>query len=243
MMHRALGSPVGKEDGKRKRRAAGGAADSEGAEGGRGGDGERADDEAMEGTGGRDQDDDVVNEDGDVEENARRKKWTRLLLRELYDLGFRESAECLEREAGVQLRSDAMKALEAAVRARQWDTALALVAGADGGGGSKLSMKSAEAAREVSLLLLRRKYIDCLVKRDLRSALRTFQNEILPAHALTEDEIKQLAVLLMCTEAEQVEQLAQMPWKEVDLLASIEQLVSPEEIIPEGALQVKGLTC
>lgn len=236
---------LGTEDSKRKRGAVGGAADGEGAGGGAG---ERADDVSMEGAGGCDQAD-AVNGIGDAEESARRKKWTRLLLRELYDLGFRASAERLEREAGVQLRSDAMKALEAAVRARQWDAALALVAGAGGRGGGgdggvpELSMKSTEAAKEASLLLLRRKYIDFLMKRDLRAALRTFQSEILPAHALTEDETKQLAVLLMCTEGEQVEQLAQMPWKEADLLASIEQLVSPEEVIPEGALQVKGLTC
>lgn len=228
---------LGKEDGKRKRSASGGGEDGGGADADRfrvvGGAGD-----VMEGKAGAPGGGEGGRRDGEeADGGARRKKWTRLLLRELYDLGFRTSAECLEREAGVQLRSDAMKALEAHVRACEWDAALALVAGANSS--LKLSMKSTEAAREAALLLLRRKYIDFLMKRELRSALQTFQNEIMPAHALTEDETKQLAVLLLCTEAKQVEQLAQMPWKEAELLASIERLVSPEEIIPEGALQVR----
>lgn len=168
----------------------------------------------------------------------KRKKWTRLLLRELYDLGYRSSAECLEREASVQLRSDAMKALEAHVRALEWDAALAMVTGTQKDD-RELSMKSPAAAREAALLLLRRKYIDFLMKRELRAALQTFQQEILPVYSLSEEETKQLAILLLCTESGQLEQLASIPWKEADLLAQIEQLVSPDEIIPEGALQVR----
>src|SRR5688572_12898632 len=41
-----------------------------------------------------------------------KRKWTRLLLRELYDLGYSDSAAALEHEARVQLRTDAMKQLQ-----------------------------------------------------------------------------------------------------------------------------------
>ncbi|RLN57393.1 hypothetical protein BBJ28_00002695 [Nothophytophthora sp. Chile5] len=166
----------------------------------------------------------------------KQKKWARLLLRELYDLGYRDAAASLEREAAVQLCSFAMERFQEHVRGQEWDLALQLVVPGDGS--DKLRMRSAQATREAALLLLQRKYIDLLLRKEVSAALRTFQEEILPVYAPSEEEVKQLAELLLCKVAEEMAERAQMPWKDEDLRARIECLVSPDEIIPEGVLRV-----
>ncbi|KAL4146406.1 hypothetical protein PRNP1_012270 [Phytophthora ramorum] len=162
----------------------------------------------------------------------KRQKWVRLLLRELYDCGFPEAAATLEREASVQLCSNGMKALQTSVLNGQWDAALQLVSKPD-----TLKMKSPLAAREAALLLLQRKFIDFVLQKELTRALQTFQEEILPVYRPSEQEVTQLAELLLCRDAEELKQKAKMIWQDQELQDRIEQLVSAEEIIPHGALR------
>lgn len=114
----------------------------------------------------------------------KKRKWTRLLLRELYDLGYSTSAAALEQEAQVQLRSDAMKQLQKCVEARDWDEALRLVGSTSDADppAAAVHMRSPQAAREASLLLLKRKFLDLLVHEQLRAALFTLHREILPVY-------------------------------------------------------------
>lgn len=117
----------------------------------------------------------------------KKRKWTRLLLRELYDLGYSTSAAALEQEAQVQLRSDAMKQLQKCVEARDWDEALRLIGSTSdtdppASSSATVHMRSPQAAREASLLLLKRKFLDLLVHEQLRAALSTLHREILPVH-------------------------------------------------------------
>ncbi|KAG7396405.1 Dipeptidyl peptidase 2 [Phytophthora boehmeriae] len=175
----------------------------------------------------------IVSSGNFVSTQNKRVKWARLLLRELYDLGFRDAAAALEREAAVQLCSPAMKRFQTLVSAQKWDSALELVTRKDG----KLQMKSIQATREAGLLLLQRKYIELLLKSEVKDALKTFQEEILPVYNPSEKEVKQLAELLLCQSVDEMKERAQMPWQDDQLRARIEGLVSPEEIIPEGALR------
>ncbi|KUF79860.1 WD repeat-containing protein 26 [Phytophthora nicotianae] len=177
--------------------------------------------------------------DGSTDPNPpqrKRNKWARLLLRELYDLGFNDAAAALEREACVQLRSSVMKKLQNLVASRQWDEALQLVM-KTGDEREQLQMKSTLAAREAALLLLQRKFIDFLLLKQLPEALRTFQEEILPLCEPSEAEVKQLAELLLCRDADEMKQRTSRPWQDDELQLKLEELVSPEEIIPEGALR------
>ncbi|ETL81752.1 hypothetical protein L917_17978 [Phytophthora nicotianae] len=177
--------------------------------------------------------------DGSTDPNSpqrKRNKWARLLLRELYDLGFNDAAAALEREACVQLRSSVMKKLQNLVASRQWDEALQLVM-KTGDEREQLQMKSTLAAREAALLLLQRKFIDFLLLKQLPEALRTFQEEILPLCEPSEAEVKQLAELLLCRDADEMKQRTSRPWQDDELQLKLEELVSPEEIIPEGALR------
>ncbi|POM63739.1 Hypothetical protein PHPALM_20820 [Phytophthora palmivora] len=123
-----------------------------------------------------------------------------------------------------------MKQLQSLIAARQWDDALQFVT-------SDVQMKSPLAVREAALLLLQRKFIDLLLARELPSALRTFQEEILPIYRPTEAEVAQLAQLLLCRDADEMTQRASMPWQDEELQLRMEELVSPDEIIPEGALR------
>ncbi|KAL3657381.1 hypothetical protein V7S43_017700 [Phytophthora oleae] len=162
----------------------------------------------------------------------KRQKWARLLLRELYDLGCHDAVAALEREASVQMRSDAMKKLQSLIANRQWDQALQLVTQTQ-----ELTMRSPLASREAALLLLQRKYVEFLLNKQLPEALRTFQEEILPVFQPSEAEVKQLAELLLCRDAEEMKERATIPWQDDELQLKLEGLVSPEEIIPEGALR------
>uniref|UniRef100_K3WHL7 Uncharacterized protein n=1 Tax=Globisporangium ultimum (strain ATCC 200006 / CBS 805.95 / DAOM BR144) TaxID=431595 RepID=K3WHL7_GLOUD len=180
-----------------------------------------------------------------------KRKWTRLLLRELYDLGYSDSAAALEHEARVQLRTDAMKQLQTCLETQDWDGALRLLStAADANEGSsaqstsaqheaarQIHMRSMQAAKEASLLVLKRKFLDFLMKKQLRAALSTFQNEILPFYHLEESEVNDLAVLLLCRDEHALEKVATIPWRESELLTRIELLASPDEIIPQGALR------
>ncbi|KAF4036867.1 WD domain G-beta repeat [Phytophthora infestans] len=168
--------------------------------------------------------------------HKKRNKWARLLLRELYDLGFNDAAAALEREACVQLRSSAMKKLQSLVSSNKWNDALQLVTKA-GGEHEQLRMKSTMAAREAALLLLQRKFIDFLLLKQLPEALHTFQEEILPLCEPNETEVKQLAELLLCRDAAEMKQRASRLWQDEELQLKLEELVSPEEIVPEGALR------
>ncbi|KAF1333565.1 Chloride channel, partial [Globisporangium splendens] len=191
------------------------------------------------------------NGDGDLVPRQSKRKWTRLLLRELYDLGYNASAAALEHEARVQLRTDAMRQLQTCLETHDWDGALELLSTAadDGEGASaqsiitqheaarRIHMRSAQAAKEASLLVLKRKFLDFLMKKQLRAALSTFQNEILPFYHLEEAEANDLAVLLLCRDERALEKIATIPWRESELLSRIELLASPDEIIPQGALR------
>jgi WD40 repeat protein len=46
-----------------------------------------------------------------------------------------------------------------------------------------------------------------------------------------------LAQLLLCRDEEEMRQKAALPWQDEELQQKMETLVSPEEIIPEGALR------
>lgn len=135
-----------------------------------------------------------------------RSTWTRLVLRELYDLGYDQAAACLEREAAVQLQSPAMQRLQRFVLAQQWDQAIQLLQPADksdssdgnnqdmesGDATSKAGCKAAsgirmasrDALREASLLLLKRKYLSLVRNKQVQAALAMFQREIQPAYEL-----------------------------------------------------------
>ncbi|KAJ0392288.1 hypothetical protein ATCC90586_011953 [Pythium insidiosum] len=195
-----------------------------------------------------------------------RRKWTRLLLRELYDLGFEQSAASLEREAGVRLRSPAMERLERLVHEQRWDEAIAFVqrAGAEGlasgqdddcgqegmvdeqnvahkpDGDKKelvVRMRSAGATNAVTLLLLKRKFVGLLQSRELSAALRTFQDEIMSKFELSEPEVQDLAILLLCKGDDDMKKLVTMPIEPSELLGQIEALVSADDVIPPGALR------
>ncbi|CAI5721736.1 unnamed protein product [Peronospora effusa] len=169
----------------------------------------------------------------------RRKKWTRLLLRELYDLGFQDVAAALERDACVQLRSRAMKNLQELISQHQWDQAVQLLVTKKGGhpAHQMVEMKSPLAARQAVLLLLQRKFIEFLLSKQLSLALRTFQEEIVPLYEPKEMEVMQLAELLLCRDANEMKQRATIPWLDEELQWKIEELVSSEELIPKGALR------
>ncbi|CAH0519516.1 unnamed protein product [Peronospora belbahrii] len=168
----------------------------------------------------------------------RRKKWTRLLLRELYDLGYKDTVAALEHEACIKLESPAMKKMQQLMAQHQWDEALKLVTKEAGDEDDEsLDMKSPMAAREAALLLLKRKYIDLLLSKQLTLALRTFQEVILPVYEPNETEVMQFAELLLCRDADEMKHKDTMSWQDVELQQKIEELVSPEEIIPEGALR------
>lgn len=47
-------------------------------------------------------------------------------------------------------------------------------------------------------------------------------------------------MLLLCRDEQDATRIATMPWQESDVLARVEQLASPEEIIPRGALGVRA---
>ena len=186
----------------------------------------------------------------------RKQHWVRLLLRELYDLDYKDAAAVLEREAGVQLRSRPMKTLQELVTQHGWDQAVQLVT-KQGGIEKKfetkvgaetqvedneiLDMKSPVAAREAVLLLLQRKFIDFLLYNQLPLALRTFQDEILPQCEPNEAEVTRLAELLLCKDADEMQQKVAIRWQDEELQQQIDELVSAEERIPEGALRVSQL--
>lgn len=123
----------------------------------------------------------------------KRRKWTRVLLRELYDLGYSAAAATLEDEAGVQLRSESVRELQACVAAREWDKALQLVGYTssnatkqadeekkdDDNDAPLVCMQSEAATRDAALMLLRCKFLDQLATKQLRAALATLHNEIL----------------------------------------------------------------
>ncbi|EGZ29443.1 hypothetical protein PHYSODRAFT_349334 [Phytophthora sojae] len=137
-----------------------------------------------------------------------------------------------------------MEKLQSLMGARQWDEALRLVTSGprdadaeEGAHTERVRMKSPQATREAALLLLRRKFIDLLLQRRLPLALRTFQEQILPVYRPSEAEVAQLAQLLLCRDEDEMKRRAQVPWQDEELQRRIEALVSPEEIIPEGALR------
>ncbi|TMW55904.1 hypothetical protein Poli38472_008552 [Pythium oligandrum] len=161
-----------------------------------------------------------------------KRKWTRLLLRELYDLGYAEAAACLEREAAICVQSGAMETLQTHIQAHHWDAALQFLSKA-----STIKMRSTAALREVQLLLLKRKYVDLLLQRQLREALVTLQQEIVPHFDLREEHVQELAVLLLCNEEQQIQCLANLLLDDGQLLAHVETLVSADEIVPQGAIR------
>lgn len=174
----------------------------------------------------------IAQTDLDSPQWKRNKGWARLLLRELYDLGFSDAAAALEREASVSLRSNAMENLRSLVASCEWDKALHIVTNVDA-----IQMKSHLATREAALLLLQRKFIDCLLQNQVSEALHLFQEKIYPVYHLNETETQQLAELLLCRNAEEINQRATRPWQDRELQLKIAELVSTKEIVPKGALR------
>lgn len=107
----------------------------------------------------------------------RKDKWARLILRELYDLGYEETARALENEAAIRVQTSTMEMLQSYVKKHQWDECIALLRPSDSE--KFVRMRSPAATREVMLLLLKNKYLDLLRQNRLNESLETFQKEIL----------------------------------------------------------------
>jgi hypothetical protein len=120
-----------------------------------------------------------------------------LMLQTLSAMGFTESQECLEREAGTVLESENVKTLHKAVINAEWEKAFAAV--------RRLDVEEV-VQQALQFILLEQKYLEC-VAQDVDAALCCLRDELCGA-VFDQDSrhrLHEASSYLMCRTPEDLE--------------------------------------
>mmetsp|Transcript_7808 Transcript_7808/g.17830 ORF Transcript_7808/g.17830 Transcript_7808/m.17830 type:complete len:621 (-) Transcript_7808:1319-3181(-) len=158
------------------------------------------------------------------------RDYIRIIIQALEHLGCRQSAEMLERESGVRLRSEAVEELEQATLQGCWDKAESLL--------PQLELDDQKTLK-CRLVIKRQKFLEMLRNEKIAEAMTCLRTEITP---LTEDSkmLHSLACLILCKDESTLQKQAR--WLGAnqagrqDVLKQIEEELPPSAIIPPRRL-------
>ncbi|EFC50299.1 WD40 repeat domain-containing protein [Naegleria gruberi] len=185
-----------------------------------------------------------------------RNDLVRLIVQALYTLDYKESADLLEKESGIDYLSKDILQLKNCILKGDWNQSLNII-------DQTLNNSNCKNINAVKYYILEEKYMEQLCDRNAEKALITLREEITPLvvsiptqnnytstvtnnSTITVHNLQQLASYLVCTNIEDLKNLSK--WKSIEggsrneLLEQIQKLISPSLIIPENKLEQLLLT-
>ncbi|TPX33339.1 hypothetical protein SmJEL517_g03751 [Synchytrium microbalum] len=169
----------------------------------------------------------------------------RIIIQALQDMGYKSSADLLQKESGFVLESSSVSQFRSGVLAGQWQQVEDLLPSL---------VTDSNAQQNVLFLLRRQKYLESLEKRDMKKALIVLRNELTPLTA-TAPRLHLLTSFLMCSGVDDLKKKA--AWDGADgvsrheLLAEVQKHISSAVMIPERrldslldqAIQLQKMSC
>ncbi|OZJ03149.1 hypothetical protein BZG36_03888 [Bifiguratus adelaidae] len=156
----------------------------------------------------------------------------RLVIQQLYELGYNESAERLEKESGIQLEAPAVAHFRESILSGNWTTAEGLL--------PSLRKSDGAGLKESKFLIRRQKFLEALENKDFPRALHVLQHELTPL-GIWIDKVHKLSRLMMCSSEEQLRKESHWDGSKGTsrqrLLESLQHYISPERMLAPHRLQ------
>lgn len=159
----------------------------------------------------------------------KKSEFIRIITSALYSLGYNNTAEILQQESGIPLRSSAVHFFRQQLIDEKWDECLITL--------GSIGLLDVATVKSASFVILEQKFLGFLEKGDAVSALETLRSEIAPL-GINSNRVHELSVYVVC------------PWKCSGLdkdnkgakagfivLGKLEKLFPPQVLIPEKRLE------
>lgn len=187
-----------------------------------------------------------------IYENLDREEVTRLLIQALSEMGYKDAAESVGRDSGIDLENPTVAAFKDAVLEGEWTRAEQLVDEAtfanieedrESSYANGLVLASGASKDEMRLHIRRQKFLELIQLRrpgDLERALGVLQTELVPLLRDQPETLRPLAGFLMCRDFEEL--MAQAHWDGVQgnsrqiLLSELSRHISPAVMLPRHRL-------
>jgi len=157
-----------------------------------------------------------------------KKELVRLLIQSLNSLGYKKSADFLEKDSGISLQSDQVNQFSQSVIDGDWDRVESLL--------PYLKLKSIDEENNVKFLIYSQKYFEYLEKKKIKEALQCLRSEITP---LSRDpkKLQTLTSLIMSPPSILESKIKETTTSRLTLLNEIRKYVSSDIMLPENRLQ------
>ncbi|KYR01089.1 WD repeat protein [Tieghemostelium lacteum] len=167
-----------------------------------------------------------------------KNEMVRLLVQSLHSLGYKNSAELLEKESGVSLQTKEIAQFSQCILGGEWNKIESLI--------PYLNLQSKDDLNSVKFLIYSQKYLELIDKKNVKEALVCLRSEITPI-STDPHKLQTLTSLIMCSNAQQIESKKKeiciynnstsKTLSRVDLLNNIRKYVSSEVLLPEKRLE------
>ncbi|KAI8077812.1 WD40-repeat-containing domain protein [Halteromyces radiatus] len=177
-------------------------------------------------------------------EHIKTEELLRLILQSLYDLGYQNVAEMLERDSGIVLESSIVTEFRQAVLVGNWSQCeslfpqLCLVPQQTGIDNDQQTKD--DICDHARFLIRQQKFLELLEARKLMKALSVLRNELSPLGKHDTERLHELSSLILCSSAEEVKQRVnrdeQIGFPREQLLAQLQGYIDPNIMIPRDRL-------
>nr|KAJ3409592.1 hypothetical protein HK105_003062 [Polyrhizophydium stewartii] len=162
----------------------------------------------------------------------RERELVRLIMQSLHELGYSDSAMCLQQESGLVLESPLVSHFRNGVLAGDWSLVERLIPQME-------MLPPTDGEREVKFLVRQQKFLELLERQEVKRALSVLRGEIAPL-GMPSSRLHELSSLIMCSSVEEIKKRAK--WDGVagrsrdKLLDSLQEYFSPSMMIPAERL-------
>ncbi|CEG62983.1 hypothetical protein RMATCC62417_00203 [Rhizopus microsporus] len=165
--------------------------------------------------------------------NIKKEELVRLMMQSLIDLGYQNTATCLQAESGISLESDIVSHFRSSILNGDWFLAETLLSD------MPFVNHNPNVIAKVQFLIRQQKFLELLEQNETMKALYVLRNEITPLGENT-DRLHQLSSLVLCSSIEDV--MAQAQWdgtkgsSREQLLIELQDYIDSSAMIPKHRL-------
>ncbi|KAJ3093099.1 hypothetical protein HK102_009531 [Quaeritorhiza haematococci] len=163
--------------------------------------------------------------------NVRQEEMVRLMLQSLQDLGFKKTADLLQKESGYVLEPPAVSQFRNGVLSGNWDLVEELL---------PVMNIDKDQLPKVQFLLRQQKYLELLEQQKVKKGLVVLRQELTPLN-MNPSKLHELSTLMMCADTEELKRRAQWDGangnSRSDLLIELQKHISSSMMMPEHRLE------
>jgi len=164
--------------------------------------------------------------------NIKKSDLVRVMIQALQSLDLSETASMLERESGIQLHDPSIAKMRSDILHGEWDSVMNHL--------EVLGVTSDESFNSVQFLVARQKYLECLEKGQLQSALKTLREELTPV-CRDSNQLHKLACLVICSDVQSLKTRAKWDGStgnsRKELINDLHRYIPAHLMVPENQLE------